>query len=134
MRRTAVWLAVIVVGAVAFLPAGSAPPAAASGPLRLTVGTLGRIGSLDPRHGNGDIAREVWNLQYPTLTGLDPKTLDPAPGVAAAWSPAPGGTGWIYNLFNWQYALPANPFPVENMPQAGRSLMFNLTYTQELGR
>jgi outer membrane receptor protein involved in Fe transport len=38
----------------------------------------------------------------------------------------------IYNLFNWQYALPANPFPVENMPQAGRSLMFNLVYTQEL--
>lgn len=25
-----------------------------------------------------------------------------------------------------------NPFPVENMPQAGRSLMFNLVYTQEL--
>ena len=38
----------------------------------------------------------------------------------------------VYNLFNWQYALPANPFPVENMPQAGRSLMFNLVYTQEL--
>ncbi|CAN5683069.1 hypothetical protein BH11MYX1_BH11MYX1_08310 [soil metagenome] len=38
----------------------------------------------------------------------------------------------VYNLFNWQFALPANPFPVENMPQAGRSLMFNLLYTQEL--
>jgi outer membrane receptor protein involved in Fe transport len=38
----------------------------------------------------------------------------------------------VYNLFNWQYSLPANPFPVENMPQAGRSLMVNLVYTAEL--
>ncbi|MFT3699793.1 MAG: TonB-dependent receptor [Kofleriaceae bacterium] len=38
----------------------------------------------------------------------------------------------VYNLFNWQYDLPANPFPVENMPQEGRSFMLNLIYTQEL--
>jgi len=38
----------------------------------------------------------------------------------------------VYNLFNWQYSLPANPFPSDLMPQAGRSLMFNLLYTREL--
>jgi ABC-type transport system substrate-binding protein len=78
--------------------AGSAPAAGAAHPLRLTVATVGSIGSLDPRHGDSVIAREVWNLQYPTLTALNPQSLDPMPGLAAAWSPAPGGRGWIYHL------------------------------------
>jgi peptide/nickel transport system substrate-binding protein len=73
-------------------------PARAAEPLRLTVGTLGPIGSLDPRTGTSQVAREVWNLQYPTLTTLDPTTLDPAPGLARSWSPAPDGRGWIYTL------------------------------------
>ena len=67
-------------------------------PLRLTVGTLGTIGSLDPRTGDSQIAREVWRLQYPTLTSLDPKTLAPAPGLASAWTPAPHNKGWDYRL------------------------------------
>jgi len=82
----------------AFAPTGSAHRAGAAGPLRMTVATLGRIGSLDPRHGDSVIAREVWNLQYPTLTTLDPQTFDPAPGLAAAWSPLADGRGWIYDL------------------------------------
>jgi peptide/nickel transport system substrate-binding protein len=73
-------------------------PVAAAEPLRLTVGTVGSIGALDPRAGTSDVAQEVWNLQYPTLTALDPKTLDPAPGLAIAWSPAPNGRGWVYTL------------------------------------
>src|SRR5262245_17353304 len=43
-------------------------PVAAAEPLRLTVGTVGSIGALDPRTGTSDVAQEVWNLQYPTLT------------------------------------------------------------------
>ena len=90
----------VMMGALALLvvPAGSAPRAGAAAPLRLTVGTLGNIGSLDPRHGDSTIAREVWNIQYPTLTALDPQSLDPAPGLAAAWSPVARGRGWTYNL------------------------------------
>ena len=72
--------------------AAGMPGAGAPQPLRLTVGTLGTIGSLDPRTGDSAIAREVWNLQYPTLTALDPKTLDPRAGLAIAWSPLPNGT------------------------------------------
>ena len=73
-------------------PLGAAPRC-------VTVGTLGTIGSLDPRHGNSAIAHEeVWNLQYPTLTALDPKTLDPTTDVASGWSPAKGGRGWIYTV------------------------------------
>jgi ABC-type transport system substrate-binding protein len=75
-----------------------APPARAADPLRLTVGTIGTIGALDPRTGTSDVAQEVWNLQYPTLTTLDPKTLDPAPGLANSWSPAPSGAAWVYTL------------------------------------
>ncbi len=92
--------ALVMMGALALLvvPAGSAPRAGAAAPLRLTVGTLGNIGSLDPRHGDSTIAREVWNIQYPTLTALDPQSLDPAPGLAAAWSPVARGRGWTYNL------------------------------------
>jgi peptide/nickel transport system substrate-binding protein len=90
----------VVAGALAWLlaPAGAAHRVGAASPLRLNVGTLGNIGSLDPRHGDSTIAREVWNLQYPTLTALDPRSLEAAPGLATAWSPAPGGRGWVYNL------------------------------------
>jgi len=92
--------ALIVIGALGLLLAPTAAPRRvdAASPLRLNVGALGNIGSLDPRHGDSTIAREVWNLQYPTLTSLDPQSLDPVPGLAAAWSPAPRGRGWIYNL------------------------------------
>ena len=64
----------------------------------MTVGTLGTIGSLDPRTGDSTVAREVWNIQYPTLTAVDPTTLDPTAGVAIAWNPLPNGHGWRYTL------------------------------------
>jgi ABC-type transport system substrate-binding protein len=92
VRRAAAALACLVV-----VIAGLAP-AHAAGPLQLTVGTVGAIGSLDPRTGTSQVAHEVWNLQYPTLTTLDPKTLDPAPGLALAWTPASSGNGWVYTL------------------------------------
>lgn len=67
-------------------------------PLRLTVGTVGKIGSLDTRTGNSVVAREVWNIQYPTLTALDPVTNDPTAGVAIAWIPLAKAHGWRYTL------------------------------------
>jgi len=75
----------------------------------MTVGTPGTIGSLDPRVGDSTVAREVWNIQYPTLTALDPKTLDPTAGVAIAWDPLPNGRGWRYELrpqLMWSDATP----------------------------
>jgi outer membrane receptor protein involved in Fe transport len=36
----------------------------------------------------------------------------------------------IYNLFNWQYALPAVPYASNLMPQNGRSFIFSLTMTR----
>ncbi len=88
--------------ALVMLSAGRAAPAAMSGaaavePLRMTVGTVGTIGSLDPRTGDSAVAREVWNIQYPTLTAVDPATLDPTAGVAIGWTPLPAG-GWRYAL------------------------------------
>jgi ABC-type transport system substrate-binding protein len=66
--------------------------------LRMRVGTLGTIGSLDPRTGDSTIAREVWKIQYQTLTAVDPVTRDPTAGVAIAWNPLPNGHGWTYEL------------------------------------
>lgn len=36
----------------------------------------------------------------------------------------------VYNLFNWQYALPAVPYASSLMPQNGRSFIFSLTVTR----
>lgn len=36
----------------------------------------------------------------------------------------------VYNLFNWQYALPALPYASALMPQNGRSFIFSLTATR----
>ncbi|MEO7731099.1 MAG: TonB-dependent receptor [Kofleriaceae bacterium] len=36
----------------------------------------------------------------------------------------------VYNLFNWQYALPAVPYTANLMPQNGRSFIFSLTLTR----
>ena len=33
----------------------------------------------------------------------------------------------VYNIFNWQYSLPAVPYASPVMPQNGRSFMFSLT-------
>jgi ABC-type transport system substrate-binding protein len=111
-----------------------ATPAAPAEPLRMTVGTIGSIGSLDPRIGNSTVAREVWKIQYPTLTAVDPATLDPTAGVASAWTPLPNGRGWRYELrpgLTWSDGKPVTAADVvysldhardEHWPYAGRVL------------
>jgi ABC-type transport system substrate-binding protein len=88
----------VVVSAVVAFSALLSSTAAPVEPLRMAVGTLGTIGSLDPRAGESTIAREVWKIQYQTLTSVDPVTLDPTAGVAIAWNPLPHGRGWTYEL------------------------------------
>ena len=121
--------------AVAILAVGAPAIAGGAQPLRVTVGTLGAIGSLDPRHGDSAVAHEVWNLQYPTLTAVDPKTLDPAPGVASGWVPAKHGNGWVYTVrkgLMWSDGKPVTAADVvyslehardEHWPYAGNSLV-----------
>jgi peptide/nickel transport system substrate-binding protein len=128
-----------LVGTLVVLAIDVAAPAAMKGtgaaePLRMTVGTLGTIGSLDPRAGNSIVAREVWNIQYPTLTALDPATLDPTAGVAIAWTPLPNGRGWRYELrpgLTWSDGKPVTATDVvysldhardEHWPYAGSML------------
>lgn len=36
----------------------------------------------------------------------------------------------VYNLFNWQYSLPALPYAANLMPQNGRSFIFSVTATR----
>ena len=119
MRRAIAVLGALLVG----LGSLALAPAAAGQPLRLTVGTLGPIGSLDPRTGTSQIAHEVWNLQYPALTTFQPKTLDPAPGLAQAWTPAPKGRGWVYTLrpgLQWSDGRPVTADDVANSVERAR--------------
>jgi peptide/nickel transport system substrate-binding protein len=82
------------------LAAASAPAGAgvAADPVRLTVGVIGPIGSLDPRDAGSDVAREVWKLQYPTLTAYARADLRTIPGLAESWSPSPDSRGFTYEL------------------------------------
>jgi hypothetical protein len=36
----------------------------------------------------------------------------------------------LYNLFDWQVALPATPYASPVMPQLGRSLLLGVSYTR----
>ncbi|GIU88757.1 MAG: hypothetical protein KatS3mg009_3272 [Acidimicrobiia bacterium] len=78
--------AVVVLAALAGGAVAPATPLPAAEPLRMTIGVVGDIGSLDPREGTGAVAREIWRLQYPALTDLDVATLAPVPGLAASWT------------------------------------------------
>ena len=54
------------------------------------------IGSLDLTEGTTPRQREIWQLQYPTLTTFDLATLAPIPGLADAWTPTADGSGFTY--------------------------------------
>ena len=62
-----------IVAALFLLPLTATAPLGAAGPVRLTIGVIGPIGSLDPATASGAVAREVWRLQYPTLTTFAPR-------------------------------------------------------------
>lgn len=96
MRKAAVRKYVVAAFAVVSLLVALAPPVASAEPLTLRVGVVAPIGSLDLRDGTSDVAREVWNLQYPTLVALDDATLAPVPGIASAWAPTADERGWRY--------------------------------------
>jgi peptide/nickel transport system substrate-binding protein len=83
--------------AIAALLCGSAPAASAR-PVRLTIGVIGPIGTLDPAEGRTAAAREIWQLQYPTLTTFSLGSLEVIPGLAQAWTATPDGTGFVYTL------------------------------------
>ena len=76
----------------------TAPPLAAADPVRLTIGVIGPIGSLDIAKGTSDAANEVWKLQYPTLTGFAVDDLETVPGIADAWTANADGHGYTYTL------------------------------------
>jgi outer membrane receptor for ferrienterochelin and colicins len=43
------------------------------------------------------------------------------------------GVKWsagVYNVFDWDYALPAEPYPSRTMPQLGRTLVLSVTVTK----
>jgi peptide/nickel transport system substrate-binding protein len=95
VRRTR---AAIIVSLLATTVGVAAAPSAAADPVRLTVGVVGSIGSLDIADGTSDVAREVWKLQYPTLTAYARADLATIPGLAESWTPSPDGREFVYTL------------------------------------
>ena len=95
-RRVAATL--LVFAAVVPLAAAVASAAAAADPVRLTVGVVGPIGSIDIANGTSDAAREIWKLQYPTLTAFSLDDLETIPGVANAWTANADGHGYTYTV------------------------------------
>ena len=71
---------------------------AAADPVRLTVGVIGPIGSIDITNGTSDAAREIWKLQYPTLTAFSARRPRDVPGVADAWTANADGHGYTYTV------------------------------------
>ena len=99
MRRARAIVAGSTIVAALFLsPLVASAPIAAAGPVRLTIGVIGPIGSLDPATATSAVAREVWQLQYPTLTTFAPSPLDVRPGLADSWTATPDGHGFVYTL------------------------------------
>lgn len=80
-RAGAVVLVIVALGWVAGTGSGNAAE-----PLRMTIGVVGDIGSIDPSEGTSDVAREIWRLQYRTLTELSVASLSPVPGIAESWT------------------------------------------------
>jgi ABC-type transport system substrate-binding protein len=98
VRRTRAIAAGSWIAAALLLPFSAAAPMAAAGPVRLTIGVIGPIGSLDPATATSAVAREVWQLQYPTLTTFAPSPLDVVPGLADSWTATADGRGFVYTL------------------------------------
>jgi ABC-type transport system substrate-binding protein len=80
------------------LSVGPTAAGGASDAVRLTVGVIGPIGSIDVTTGTSDAAREVWKLQYPTLTAYALDDLTTIPGLAEGWTAMEDGRGFVYTL------------------------------------
>ena len=98
MRSTRVVATLLVFAAVVPLAAAVRVGGGAADPVRLTVGVVGPIGSIDITNGTSDAAREIWKLQYPTLTAFSLDDLETIPGVANAWTANADGHGYTYTV------------------------------------
>jgi peptide/nickel transport system substrate-binding protein len=116
--RAAAALLVLAVG-ILF---ATAPPLAAADPVRLTIGVIGPIGSIDIAHGTSDAANEVWKLEYPTLTGFSVDDLETVPGVGDAWTANADGHGYTYTLGSatWSDGRPVTAADVVSSLQRAR--------------
>jgi peptide/nickel transport system substrate-binding protein len=120
VRRTRAAAALLVLAAGIAL--ATVTPLAAAEPVRLTIGVIGPIGSIDIAQGTSDAANEVWKLQYPTLTGFAVDDLETVPGVADAWTANADGHGYTYTLGSatWSDGRPVTAADVASSLQRAR--------------
>jgi outer membrane receptor protein involved in Fe transport len=97
---------------------------------------LASFKAVTPLIGSGLSGAARVALEAPRrVTGDSPHVTDVAVVADAVLSGtlARPGVRWsagLYNLFDWKYALPAEPYASTTMPQLGRSLLLNVTVTR----
>jgi len=121
-RATAL-LAAIVLGSLLWAPAwtpASAAPIAEDSPrpgagVKLRLGVVDGLGSLDLLGGPSLVAREVWLLTTERLVGSSSEDLTPVPGLAESWSVSADGRTWTFAIRDdatWSDGRPVDAYDV----------------------
>jgi peptide/nickel transport system substrate-binding protein len=114
-RRRAVAFAAMTILATSVPIFGAAASAEAAAPIVFHLGVLHGPGSLDVATDSGDLAAEIWKLQYPQLTSYDETDVSAVPGLADSWSASADGRTFVYHLRDglaWSNGTPIRPADV----------------------
>ena len=74
-----------------------AEAASADDPVRLTIGAVARIDSLNPLAGYFSMSGQIYFQMYEMLVGLD-EDLKPTPQIAESWETSPDGLVWTFHI------------------------------------
>ncbi len=94
---------------------------------------LASVRAVVPLVGSGLSGAARMTLEGPRRIALDATDVTDAAVIAdlvLSGTLGRQGVRWsagVYNLFDWKYALPAEPYKSVTMPQLGRSLLLNVT-------
>lgn len=97
MRRRP-WTIVRLASLLALAALVTAPSAGAEADAVLRIGTEQGIHTLDPHQVTGPMEMHVAEALFEGLVIIDPDTLEPAPGVATAWSASDDRRTWTFRL------------------------------------
>lgn len=123
-----------VAATCASLPAAASPIAEQSpGPgagVKLRIGTMDSLRSLEPLPEVSVVAREVWLLTTDGLVASAAADFAVAPGLAKSWSVSPDGTTWTFRIRGgavWHDGRPVTAWnvaaAVNDAVQEGRALV-----------
>ena len=103
VTRPTVWIVMLVlmlmgVGLAAGLRPARAESPSPDRPVVLRIGWNMKVDSLNPFIGIESTSYALYHLNYDYLTQTDPKTLEPAPSLAASWTSSDDLKTWTFKL------------------------------------